>query len=116
MPDRRRPPLLHIASEVFDTPLMVLPKKVRLILAAVGHRLVVDQSSLRELIDSGVLKSYPRASWDADDDDNADFDSPSPNSSKKPYKVTDSGVAIIPVQGILMKKGGWMTALSGCSS
>jgi len=109
----RRPPLLHVAQLVFNTPLLVLPEKLETVLAALGPRLAVDPASLRDLRQSGLFHGRPRLTWDDDEDDD---DSPESNSGKKPYTVTQSGIAIIPVQGILMKKGGWMSALSGCSS
>ena len=111
---RNRAPLIHLASQVFDTPLAILPEKLDTILRAVGPRLTVDQPALDQLLESGVLRQPPRAYYDDDDDDYGS--SSSSSSSSKPYKLTNDGIAIIPVSGVLLKKGGWMSALSGCSS
>src|SRR5678809_406936 len=106
-------PLVRLSSLIFDSPLAILPEKLETILHAIGPRLNADQAAIRELTEAHLFheRRAPRASWDDDEDD---YDSPS--QQKKPYAQTDAGVAIIPVKGVLMKEGGWMSALSGCSS
>jgi signal peptide peptidase SppA len=77
---------------------------------------VADQAAIQELLDSGVLVNSTNsklAELLAYQDDSAD-DPRSAN--RKPYTTTDAGVAIIPISGVLMKEGGWMSSLSGCSS
>lgn len=44
--------------------------------------------------------------------DNYDSDA----NADKPYALTASGIAIIPIKGALLKKGGWLSSASGCSS
>jgi hypothetical protein len=43
----KRSPLLHLAQQVFDSPLAIIPEKLDTILRAVGPRLAVDQAALR---------------------------------------------------------------------
>ena len=38
------------------------------------------------------------------------------SAERKPYSITSSGIAIIPVQGTLMKKSTWLSSFSGNSS
>src|SRR5580704_13501173 len=106
-------PLLHLASQVFDSPLAIIPEKLDVILRAVGPRLTADQTALSSLLGSGTLHSphldlYARHGLT--------LDSSGRDSSQKSYCITDEGIAILPVTGVLMKKGGWMAAFSGCSS
>ncbi len=104
--------LPNVAQQVFDTPLAILPEKLSVILRALGPRLTLDPSGLAELVAGEQLRSNnPDGSvfaWSDDEDFSA--------SNRKPYKVTEDGVAMIPVQGVLMKKSSWMSAMSGCSS
>lgn len=109
-----RPPLTHLASAVFNSPLAIIPEKLEVILSSLGPRLVPDHAALRELINSGVLHSQSplpplpsHLTWDEEAEG---------GSEHRPYRVTEQGVAIIPVQGVLMKKGSWISALSGFSS
>ena len=110
--------LLRISQAIFNSPLMIVPEKLEAILWAIGPRLDTDQSSLRSFLASRPPRSPSFGYWDASvhwDDDEDDYDS-TPKQAKKPYEQTDAGVAIISVKGVLMKEGGWMSALSGCSS
>ncbi len=104
--------LPNVAQQVFDTPLAILPEKLSVILRALGPRLTLDPSGLAELVAGEQLRSNnPDGSvfaWSDDEDFSV--------SNRKPYKVTEDGVAMIPVQGVLMKKSSWMSAMSGCSS
>lgn len=101
-----RQPLLHLATQVFDSPLAILPEKLDVLLQYVGPRLALDDAALQELRASGLFA--PTAGFGSDR-----F---SRSQEEKPYQVTDAGIAIIPISGVLLKKGGFMSALSGCSS
>src|ERR1019366_4794899 len=87
------------------------------ILRAVGPRLTLDRAALEQLAAEHSLRTrtYPSGLSAFDDDDDS-FDQPSPNRGKRPYKLTDAGVAVIPISGVLLTKGSWMSAMSGCSS
>lgn len=109
-------PLIHIASQVFDTPLAILPDKLETILRAVGPRLVPDAAAMQQLIDAGLIgigNSRPNQNYAWQDDEDESYET---RSSDKLYTLTNSGIAIIPISGTLMESGSWMSALSGCSS
>ena len=115
-------PLHHVAAMVFDSPLAILPEKLDVILHTVGPRLTLDQPALDNLLASHALRSKSltdsqRASILAYDDWNDDDDPDTATATdRRPYRLTSSGVAVIPISGVLMKRGNWMTSLSGCSS
>jgi signal peptide peptidase SppA len=123
-------PLIHIAETVFNSPLAIIPEKLETILRAIGPRMEVDQTALNALFESHILRarhkdgsgsdsslssppplSYAtlKAYWDDDEDGGS-------SGSGKPYKIVGNGIAVINLSGTLMKKGGWMASLSGCSS
>lgn len=108
-------PLIHISTLLFDSPLAIQISKLTAILHAIGPRLNADQAALSSLIGERILPARPiRAYWDDDESDG--YESTTSRRKEKPYAQTDAGVAIIPVRGVLMKKGGFMSALSGCTS
>jgi len=83
--------LTHIASRVFNTPLMIDSKKLAAILAVLAPRLGVDPPAVE-----AALLAEQR--------------------SRKPYAVTDAGVAIIEVAGSLVNRASGMDAQSGLTS
>lgn len=94
--------LAHVASRFVNTPLMIHPPKLEVIIRALGPRLGIDpEAALAQHVPmdaTGTLMSrYP----DAGDD--------------REYSVID-GIAVIPVQGTLLKKESFMSAWSGSSS
>lgn len=128
-------PLIHIASQVFETPLAIQQGKLEVILNAIGPRLGTEALSFDSALElshcracggtgvrfhaakggepCGICNSTGRSKVVAYYDDDEDTYS---SEKKKLYTVTDAGVAIIPITGTLMESGGWMSALSGCSS
>jgi signal peptide peptidase SppA len=82
------PHLPHVAARLFGTPLMVHEGKLRAILGGLGPRLGVQ----------------PKA-FDEDD-----YDLPRP--ARRPYAVTPSGIALVPVVGILANRAGRIDASS----
>jgi signal peptide peptidase SppA len=83
--------LSHIASRVFNTPLMIDSKKLTAILAVLAPRLGVDPPP----VDAALLAEQR---------------------SRKPYAVTDAGVAVIEVAGSLVNRASGMDAQSGLTS
>lgn len=83
--------LSHIASRVFNTPLMIDSKKLTAILAVLAPRLGVDPPA----VDAALLTEQR---------------------SRKPYAVTDAGVAVIEVAGSLVNRASGMDAQSGLTS
>src|SRR6266568_4732428 len=120
--------LIHLSQQIFDSPLAIIPEKLESILVALGPRFGLADSSLDFLITSGVLRrthipedaikrgstlgildSYiqPKRADYYDEDDDTSSDSNSP--PEKPYHLTSTGIAVIPVSGVLMKRAGWMS-------
>jgi signal peptide peptidase SppA len=83
--------LSHIASRVFNTPLMIDSKKLAAILAVLAPRLGVEPPAVE-------------AAWLTE------------HRSRKPYAVTDAGVAVIEVSGSLVNRSSGMDAQSGLTS
>ena len=83
--------LPHIASRVFHTPLMIDSKKLAAILAVLAPRLGLEPPAVE-----AALLTEQRA--------------------RKPYAVTDAGVAVIEVSGSLVNRASGMEAQSGLTS
>lgn len=94
-----RPALARLATRIFDTPVAIHPAKMDAILAVIGPRLQgVNGESLE--LDAAELQAG-RMGYEAEE---------------REYSVTDTGIAIIPVQGTLMKKCSGLMGWSGFSS
>ena len=114
-------PLLHVASQIFDQCLMVLPERLDVILHYLAPRLDLQhQSAIGQMFSERLLLGRTKGLGDgamdllAFDDD---YDLPQSQSQpKKPYALTDAGVAVIPIRGTLLKKSDWMSAASGLTS
>jgi signal peptide peptidase SppA len=89
--------LTHLATRVFETPLLVRPSKLAVILSVIGPRIGLQE---------GAIKIQGYDGWDEEDD-------PIEKAERKPYCVTDDGIAVICVEGTLVKKAGWLDAMSG---
>jgi signal peptide peptidase SppA len=83
--------LTHLASRVFNTPLMIDSKKLAAILAVLAPRLGVEPPAVE-----AALLTEQRA--------------------RKPYAVTDAGVAVIEVAGSLVNRASGLEAQSGLTS
>ncbi|HEY4359410.1 MAG TPA: S49 family peptidase [Bryobacteraceae bacterium] len=86
---------LHLQTRIFDTPLAIQPAKLEVILQAIGSRLGLPSGFQVTPVEAAmkVQAATPKA-----------------------YSVTQEGIAIIPIQGTLMKKTSGLMALSGCTS
>lgn len=89
--------LTHLATRVLETPLLIRPSKLAVILNVIGPRIGLHEGAID-------IKGF----WDDDEDEEA-----SEPSDRKPYAVTEDGIACIPVEGTLVKKAGWLDAMSG---
>lgn len=85
--------LPHLAARIFDTPLLIQRQKLDVILAALGPRI-------------GLMTAEPIPMDDIDDMPDMD----------ETYDVTSEGIAVIQIQGTLVKKSGWLDAASGMTS
>lgn len=93
--------LSRLATRIFDVPLMVHPAKMEALLQFLGPRmfdmpLEMSDEQAREIF-AGYGGSYDEG-------------------ERKPYAVTQDGIAVIPVQGALMKRADWLMSMSGCTS
>jgi signal peptide peptidase SppA len=89
--------LPHLTTRVFGRPLMVAQRHLESFLKGLGPRFGVFNVPESAMVD-----------WDDDDDE----DGP----PAKPYVVTDDGIAIIPIQGTLVRKSSWLDSLCGMTS
>jgi ClpP class serine protease len=109
-------PLIHVASMIFNEPLAILPKKLDAILAAIGSRLVVNNSALDELLHVRAIHARPILLDDAVLFNAQMTEQNGNRQDEKPYRLTPEGIAVIPIRGTLMKRFSWISAASGCSS
>jgi len=107
VPVKAKPPTkaaLHRLSErAFNTPLMIHPLKLQVILQDLGSRMVDDQhlqAALEELNPHANLQTLGQINFRS-------------NTDRRSYAVTETGIAVIPVEGALLKKSSWMTSWSG---
>lgn len=90
---KKRPhSLLHLATHIFDTPLMIHPRKLDVILSVLGPRLGIRTDSLPPI----TLDLDP-----PEDDNDSDL---------------LNGLAVIPIYGSLVKRAMPMDAMSGMTS
>jgi len=91
--------LAHVASRFINTPLMLHPPKLEVIIKALGPRLGIDAQLVPRSEAPAVLMERYESAGEGDAE----------------YQVVD-GVAVISVTGTLLKKEIWMSAWSGCTS
>ncbi len=76
-------PLPHLATRIFDTPLLIAPQKFEVILGVLAPRLGLDVPA-----PVAAVTAQPAA--------------------RKAYEVTSDGIAVIPIEGTLVHKAqGW---------
>jgi len=83
--------LPQLAARIFDTPLLIAPQKLEVILAVLAPRLGLDVPA------PAVAATSERR-------------------VRKPYEVTPDGIAVIPIEGTLVHKAYGLDALSGLRS
>src|SRR3990167_2571041 len=88
----RMQPLPHLATRIFDTPLLIAPQKLEVILGVLAPRLGLDVPP------SAVAVTA------------------SERAQRKSYEVTPEGIAIVPIEGTLVHKSYGIDALSGLRS
>ena len=83
--------LPHLATRIFDTPLLIAPQKLEVILNVLAPRFGLEAPAITAAASSG-------------------------QAPRKPYEVTLDGIAIIPIEGTLVHKAYGLDALSGLRS
>jgi signal peptide peptidase SppA len=92
--------LLRLATRLYNTPLLIAPKKLDAILGVLGSRIgLPGQPAL----------ALPLLPEEDDDQDPAD-------EAGKGYAVTPDGIAVLNVQGSLVRKSTFLNAYSGLTS
>jgi len=82
--------LTHLATRIFDTPLLIAPQKLEVILAVLAPRLGLDPTCVAA---AGEVRA-----------------------ANKNLEITSDGIAIIPIEGTLVHKSYGVDALSGLRS
>lgn len=95
MNESKKRTLTHVASRFIGTPLAIHPPKLEVIIKALGSRLGIDGAA-------DALPEFQAASY-------------SDRASDAEFQIID-GMAVIPIEGTLIKKETWMSAWSGCTS
>lgn len=90
--------LTYLATRLFDTPLLIHPSKLQVIMDVLGPRLGIQDGAIQI---QGM-----------EDEDYGE----SISSDRAPYATTEDGIAVIDVHGSLVKRAGWMDAMSGMTS
>lgn len=93
--------LTHVASRFLNTPLMIHPPKLEVIIRALGPRIGINPEAVSRRVPIDATATLMSRYEDAGDE--------------RDYSVID-GIAVIPVQGTLLKKASFMSAWSGSSS
>lgn len=101
----------HIANRVLNVPLMIMPEKLAVIGTVLESRIGIDADALKKLAElapnvpegSRYIGEYAPISSD-------------PRGGRKPYRTTPSGVAIVPIIGSLVNRGGFFDVVSGITS
>jgi len=108
-----RAPYAHVAQLIYDTPLMVTPQRLRVILDALTTRMgLADMGEASLSVDDFAR---PRSGSDmlvaARESIDGDYD---PHS--RGYVVLKGGAALIQVSGTLTNRASWLDATSGLTS
>lgn len=101
----------HLAARIFDTPLLVAPHKLRTILEVLAPKLGIEGMEGLDALPKGgeqLLLPSQAARWGDDEDED--------EARARPYTMLDGGVAVIPILGTLVHRGGWLDAMSGLTS
>ena len=100
--------MIHIASRIFNTPLLIEPNKLQAILHAIGDRLDI---SIEAPADPRLLGPRPDAFHPGFTDE--DFES-----GRYPHGryMVRGGVAVLEIAGTLVHKGAWLGSYSGMVS
>jgi signal peptide peptidase SppA len=95
--------MIHIASRIFNTPLLIEPNKLQAILHAIGDRLDI---SVEAPFDAGVMAPKPAAFHPGFTDEDR---------AEGRYHLR-GGVAVLEISGTLVHKGAWLGSYSGMVS
>jgi len=101
----------HLATRLYGMPLLIHPEKAALIERVFQARMQGDHSLA--LTEDGGETPAERAEREQARRAQAYAGIGLQARSDKPYALTNSGIALLPVMGTLIKRGSWMDAMSG---
>jgi signal peptide peptidase SppA len=105
------PLMPHVASRIFNTPLLIAPNKFEVIVDAIGHRVIsADMILAGEQADDKLAATSSASSTSPAAPDEQE------TGRNREYSMTQSGIAHIKVRGTLMKRSSWLGAISGATS
>lgn len=107
-------PFARIATRIFGAPLLVLPERAFAI-ADVFNKYVTGEHKLHAMEDHQETEQQ-RAEREQARRQVAYAGIQLQNKPEKPYALTASGIALLPVIGTLVQRGSWMDAESGLQS
>lgn len=96
----------HLASEVFNTPLLIESGKLAVILRVLGPRLGCE----------GAVVTVPGPAHTARFEDKTELVRVDDGEERSIYSVNDNGIAVIDINGSLVNRTSGMDALSGLQS
>lgn len=99
-------PFPHLATRLFNVPLAIHPAKAEIVMSALADRLGIAHLFHAEPI-VPPAQARPRAFYEGTATADQQID--------RPYELVN-GVAVLPICGTLVHKGGWMDAMSGVCS
>lgn len=112
-PSRAASSLPHLAGRIFGQPLLIEPLRGQAMLNAIGPRFILAPTA------EGIV---PVRGIDLQADENAGLPGPlgayaaqSVQPDDCDYQVID-GVAVLPIHGTLVQRGGWLSAMCGIHS
>jgi capsid assembly protease len=100
--------LPHVLGRLFNTPLMIAPAKLEALLLALPQVLANRGSS----VDAAWMNSIQEelaTRMNVDDDGFSSGRDDEPQSRGRGYSMTPGGVAVLPIQGVLVRRPGQMT-------
>jgi len=106
--------LFHIADRVLNRPLMILPDKLAIIASVLDGRIGIDGAGF--IAERSVSPDLRKPSREASQFVGEYAADPKDSRSRKPYRTTQEGVAVIPILGSLVNRGGWIGSYSGMTS
>ena len=107
----------HLWARLYGAPLLVWPEKAKVIEEVFrAHVLGTAPLSPKAMDDGPAETPEQRAARVQQERAQAYTGIALMNKPEKPYAITASGIALIPVIGSLVQRGSWMDAMSGLSS
>lgn len=106
----------HLWARLYGAPLLITPEKAKVIEEVFRAHVLGDAPAPKAMDDYPVETPEQRGARVQKEREQMYVGIALMNKPEKPYAVTTSGVALIPIIGSLVQRGSWMDAMSGLSS